>query len=249
MNKINKIKEFILIRKPYVVRKISLVILALTVILSFINYEDNNSLASQKISANKSATGDVEKQTDTKSNKSLVVYFSMPETNDPKNMTKDEKNSTVIINGEVLGNTQYVAYIIKEQTGSDLFRIEPETAYPIDHKRLVDMAKEERRNNRRPELKANVENIDQYETIFLGYPIWWSDFPMIIYSFLEKYDFSGKRVIPFSTHGGSGLAGTVETLKRLEPGADVIENAFTVSRDYAENSKKDVINWLKELGY
>lgn len=230
-------------------KKITLIILMAAVILSFISYKDNKSLASPEVSADKTATDEAEKQTDTKNNKTLVVYFSMPETRDPENMTRDEKNSTVVINGEVLGNTQYVAYIIKEQTGSDLFRIEPKTAYPTDHKRLVDMAKEERRNARRPELKANVENIDQYETVFLGYPIWWSDFPMIIYSFLEKYDLSGKRVIPFSTHGGSRLAGTVETLKGLKPDADVIENAFTVSRDYVENSEKEIVTWLNELGY
>ncbi len=230
-------------------KKITLIILTLTVALSFISYKENKSLASPVVSANKTATGDVKKQTNTKGNKILVAYFSMPETNNPEDMTKDEKNSTVVINGEVLGNTQYVAYIIKKQTGSDLFRIEPKTAYPTDHKRLVDMAKEEKSNNSRPELKVNVENIDQYETVFLGYPIWWSDFPMIIYSFLEKYDLSGKKVIPFSTHGGSWLAGTVETLKRLEPDADVTENAFTVSRDHVENCEKDVINWLNELGY
>ncbi len=230
-------------------KKITLAALTLTAILSFISYEGGKTLAASEVSADKTATDDLEKQAYTGNNRTLVVYFSMPETSDPENMTEDENNSTVVINGKVLGNTQYVAYIIREQTGGDLFRIEPETAYPANHRKLVDLAREEKRDNRRPGLKADVENIDQYETVFLGYPIWWSDFPMIIYSFLGKYDLSGKRVIPFSTHGGSGLAGTVERLKEVEPDADVIENAFTVSRDYVENSRKDVINWLNELGY
>lgn len=230
-------------------KKITMAALTLTAILSFISYEGGKTLAASEVSADKTATDDLEKQADTGNNRTLVVYFSMPETSDPENMTEDENNSTVVINGKVLGNTQYVAYIIREQTGGDLFRIEPETAYPANHRKLVDLAREEKRDNRRPGLKADVENIDQYETVFLGYPIWWSDFPMIIYSFLEKYDLSGKRVILFSTHGGSGLAGTVERLKEVEPDADVIEDAFTVSRDYVENSREDVINWLNELGY
>jgi len=231
------------------VKKITLIFFPLLTILSFTNCKDNKSFSSYEVSVNKKTNNDVAKQIKISNKKTLVVYFSMPETNDPENMTIDEKNSTVIIKGEVLGNTQYVAYIIKEHTGSDLFRIESETVYPTDHKKLVDMAKEERSNNIRPVLKANIENIDQYDTIFLGYPIWWSDFPMIIYSFLEKHDLSGKRVIPFSTHGGSKLAGTVETLKNLAPNADVIENAFTVSRDYVDKSEKDIISWLNKLGY
>ncbi len=224
-------------------KKLTVIFLTLTVILSFAGCKDNKSSASIDDSINKT------NYKDTIKNKVLVIYFSMPETAKPDNMTQDEKNSTVLINGEVLGNTQYVAYIINKKTRSDLFRIEPKIPYPTDHKKLVDMAKEEKAKKARPELKALVENIAQYETVFLGYPIWWEDFPMIIYSFLEKHDLLGKKVIPFSTHGGSGLAGTVQTLKRHKPDADVIENAFTVSRDNVENSEQNIINWLNELGY
>lgn len=135
----------------------------------------------------------------------------MPETTDPDNMTTEEANSTVVINGEVLGNTQYMAYVIQETTGADIFRIEPETPYPTDHTTLVAQARKEQAQSFRPALKANVQNLDDYDVVFVGYPNWWGDMPMIMYSFFEQNDFSGKTIIPFNTHGGSGFSSTVST--------------------------------------
>lgn len=100
----------------------------------------------------------------------LVVYFSMPETTNPDNMTREEDNSVVVIDGEVLGNTQYVAYVIQENTGADIFRIEPETPYPTDHDTLVDLAAEEQAQDARPAMKGNIGNLEEYGTIFIGYP-------------------------------------------------------------------------------
>ncbi len=102
--------------------------------------------------------------------KSLVVYFSMPETTEPENMSREEGLSTVVIDGEVLGNTQYVAYIIAENTGADIFRIEPVTPYPLDHSELENIAQKEQSENFRPEIAGTVENIEQYDTIFLDFP-------------------------------------------------------------------------------
>ncbi len=181
--------------------------------------------------------------------KNLVVYFSMPETTDPDNMTQEEANSTVVINGEVLGNTQYVAYVIQEQTGADIFRIEPETPYPTDHDTLVDLAAVEQEKDTRPAIKDTIENFDQYENIFVGYPNWWGDVPMILYTFFDTYDFSGKTIIPFNTHGGSGFSGTIGTIAELEPNAEVNEDGFTVSRNNVQEAEPDIISWLKELGY
>ena len=104
--------------------------------------------------------------------KNLVVYFSMPETTEPENMSREEELSTVVIDGEVLGNTQYVAYIIAENTGADIFRIEPVTPYPLDHSELEDIAQKEQADNFRPEISGTVENIEQYDTIFFGFPNW-----------------------------------------------------------------------------
>ncbi|KYZ75147.1 flavodoxin [Anaerosporomusa subterranea] len=181
--------------------------------------------------------------------KTLVVYFSMPETTNPNNMNQEEANSTVVINGEVLGNTQYVANLIQKNTGADIFRIEPKTPYPTNHRALVDLAKTEQNNKARPELAKKVENLGQYDVVFLGYPNWWGDMPMILYSFLESHDLSGKTIVPFNTHGGSGFSNTVSTIAALQPNANVIKNGFTVSRDTVQNCADDVAAWLKTLGY
>lgn len=178
----------------------------------------------------------------------LVVYFSMPETSDPNSMTQDEDNSVVVIDGEVLGNTQYAANLIQENTGGEIFRIEPRTPYPTDHDILVDQASEEQSQDARPEIKSQIDNFEQYDTIFAGYPNWWGDMPKIMYSFFEEYDFSGKTIVPFNTHGGSGLSNTVAAITDLAPDANVITNAFSISRNDAEEAEEPVIQWLNELG-
>lgn len=179
----------------------------------------------------------------------LIVYFSMPETTNTENMSEDEDNSVVLINGEVLGNTQYVAYVIQKNTGANIFRIEPETPYTTDHDMLVDQAKEEQNQSYRPVIKEQVENIERYDTIFLGYPNWWGDMPMILYSFLEEYDLSGKTIIPFNTHGGSGFSNTISTIEDLQPNASVNEDGFTVSRDNVQEAEPEIIAWLNELEF
>lgn len=179
----------------------------------------------------------------------LVVYCSLPETTDPNNMTAEEANSTVVIDGEVLGNTQYLAYVIQKHTGADIFRIEPETPYTTNHEDLVALAKNEQEHQARPALKANLENLDQYDTIFIGYPNWWGDMPMILYTFFDSHDFAGKTIIPFNTHGGSGFSDTIRTIADLEPDAAVYEDGFTVSRDHVQDAEPDIVRWLTGLGY
>ena len=171
--------------------------------------------------------------------KNLVVYFSMPDNVD---------DSTVVIGGETLGNTQYMAYVIEETVDADIFRIEPETPYPTDHDTLVDLAKEEQNNNARPKIKDTIENFDTYENIFVGYPNWWGDMPMILYSFFDEYDFSGKTIIPFNTHGGSGFSGTISTIKELEPNAKVLEGK-SISRNDIQDAEQEIIDWVKSLGF
>lgn len=185
----------------------------------------------------------------TEDGKSLVVYFSMPETTNPDNMNAEEEYSTVVIDGEVLGNTQYVAYVIQENTGADIFRIEPVTPYPMNHAELEEVATEEKRNNAMPEIAAQVDNIEQYETIFLGYPNWYADMPRIIYSFLEQYDLSGKTIIPFVTSGGSGFSNTISTITDLEPDADVITDGLSISRTAVQDAEQEIIQWVTDLGY
>lgn len=189
------------------------------------------------------------KAAESKGKKILIVYFSMPETDNPQNMTREEENSVVVLNGKVLGNTQYVGELIKGMTGGDLFRIEPEQPYPTDHRTLVNLAKNEQNKNARPLISKKIETMATYDTIFIGYPNWWADMPMILYTFLESYDLSGKTVIPFCTHGGSGFSDTIETIARLQPKARVVENGFALSRNRMERAESSVAEWLKELGF
>lgn len=181
--------------------------------------------------------------------KSLVVYFSMPETTEPENMSREEELSTVVIDGEVLGNTQYVAYIIAENTGADIFRIEPVTPYPLDHSELENIAQKEQSDNFRPEIAGTVEDIGQYDIIFFGFPNWYYDMPMIMYSFLDQYDLTGKTVVPFVTSGGSGFSDAINTIKDMEPDADVVTDGLSISRNVVQDSEPDIIEWLIEKGF
>ena len=180
--------------------------------------------------------------------KVLVVYFSMPETADPSSMTEEEENSTVVIDGKVLGNTQHVAQIIQENTNADIFRIEPATPYPTDHDTLVAQARQEQDDEARPPLTGAVDNLADYDTVFLGYPNWWGDMPMILYTFLDTHDLAGKTIVPFNTHGGSGFADTIAVISRLQPNATVEENGFTIHRDNMDEAEVAVVEWLTTLG-
>ena len=188
--------------------------------------------------------GDANTKVDSNGKKSLVVYFSLPEkTGDAK------EDSTVDVDGKTMGNTEYVANLIKDYTGADIYRIEPVKEYNTkDHQALINDAKEEQENDARPEIKTKISNFDEYDIIYVGYPIWWSDLPQIMYTFFELYDFSDKTVIPFSTNGGSGLAGTVSTIKNKLTTATVEENAFALYRENMETAPEKVESWLKELG-
>ena len=183
--------------------------------------------------------GDDDDRPNYEGTKTLVVYFSQPD---------DVDNSTVVINGETLGNTQYMAYVIQENTGANIFRIVPETPYPTNHSELVNLAQNEQRNKARPKFKGEIENFAEYDTVFVGYPNWWSDMPMIMYTFFDTYDFSGKTIIPFNTHGGSGFSSTISTIRSLGPNATV-KDGKSISRNSIQNAEKEIIDWVKSLGF
>ena len=178
----------------------------------------------------------------------LIAYFSMPEDVDTSGVDAVAGASIVVRDREKLGNTEYVAKLIQQTVGGDLFRIETVTPYPLDHDPLVDQASEERQEQARPQLAAQVENWEQYEYILLGYPNWWGDMPMPVYSFLEAYDFGAKTIIPFITHGGSGASRTLETIASLQPGARVWDQGLVLSRNDVAASQEDVTAWAQGLG-
>ena len=117
------------------------------------------------------------------------------------------------------GNTAEMAAYIAGRTGGDLLEIQPETPYPEDYGECGDVALAERDSGARPAIANLPENLDGYDTLFIGYPIWNADLPMPLYTFLETYDFGGAVIVPFTVHGGSGLAGTPATIQQLQPDA------------------------------
>lgn len=119
----------------------------------------------------------------------------------------------------------------------------------MNHAELEEVATEEKRNNAMPEIVAEVENLEQYNSIFLGYPIWYADMPRIIYSFLEQYDLSGKTIVPFVTSGGSGFSNTIQTIAEQEPDAIVVTDVLSISRTAVQDEEEEIVKWIKELGY
>lgn len=178
--------------------------------------------------------------------KILIAYFTVPESS---GVDAVAQASRVVENGQVVGNVEFIARTIQEETGGDLFAIETVQTYPGEHQALLDFAAAEMAANARPALSSSIDNLDSYDVIFLGYPIWNADLPMPVYTFLDTYDLSGKTVVPFTAHGGSGFAGTVSTLASQEPGAQVERNGFSVSRNSVSAAKDDIVSWVRELGY
>lgn len=178
----------------------------------------------------------------------LIAYFSVPEDIDTEGIDADAGASVVVKDEQIMGNLEYMAEIIQETVGGDLMRIETAEEYPLDHETLVDQAAEEQDNAERPELSSEIENPDQYDTILLGYPNWWGDMPMPLYTFLEENDFSGKTIIPFTAHGGSGFSDTVSTIAELQPEADVSEEGLSISRNDVADAEEQISSWAEGLG-
>ena len=170
--------------------------------------------------------------------KILVVYFSR---------TGENYN---VGNVEV-GNTAMVASYIKDYLKADSFEIIPTNKYSDKYQECLDQATKEKDENARPEIQNKISNFDQYDTIFVGYPIWWGDLPMIMHTFFESYDFNGKKVIPFNTHEGSGDAGTYSTEQKDLPKANVTTDGLALDGKTArsDDGKQKTIDWLKGLGY
>lgn len=179
--------------------------------------------------------------------RTVVAYFSVPETDDPEGMTEDEENSTHVVDGKVYGNTQYVAMLMAERLGADSFRIETAEKLPLDHDTLIDLAVRWQDAGTKPELKAQIPNLDEYDTIVVGYPIWEYDMPMPLYTFFENHDFGDKNVYLYTTHDVSGLSGTLEKVTEMLPDAKVSQNTFDISRSDMDGSEARVNEWVDGL--
>ncbi|MGI6220532.1 MAG: flavodoxin [Coriobacteriales bacterium] len=144
------------------------------------------------------------------------------------------------------GNTERIAEFIAEATGGDLFEIDTVKEYAADYYECIDDAQAELRQGARPEIEADVENMDDYDTIFLGYPNWWGTCPMCVFTFLEGHDLSGKRIIPFCTSEGSGLGGSERDIKKACPGAKV-ERGLAIVGHKAAQSHDEVVAWARKF--
>jgi flavodoxin len=177
------------------------------------------------------------KKPDIHNTKCLIAYFSRPGNN---------YVAGSIVNLPV-GNTEIVAKMIREMTNGDLFHIEAVNVYPPDYTETTEVAQEELRTNARPELTAHLENMASYDVIFLGYPNWWGTMPMPVNTFLEEYQFSGKTIIPFCTHEGSGLGRSVSDIRKACPQSTVLEG-LAIKGSGVKNAQDEVSRWLREIG-
>ncbi|MBR2755028.1 MAG: flavodoxin [Lachnospiraceae bacterium] len=200
--------------------------------------------AEQKETEKESQTQQTETETEhmpteaASGNGTLVVYFSR---------TGEQYTVGVIDKG----NTAIVAEMIAKETGADLFEILPEEDYyPYTYDELTDVARQEQNENARPAYQGPVPDLSKYDTVFIGAPVWWGDWPMIMYTFFENEDLSGKTLIPFSTHEGSGLSGFDQKLSAACPDSEVLDGLAIRGND-AQNDqdgvRSDVNEWLAGL--
>lgn len=144
------------------------------------------------------------------------------------------------------GNTETLANMIHEKVGGELYEITTVTPYTDDYDDLLDQAQQEQRDDTRPEIANHIDNFEKYEVVFVGYPNWWSDTPMAILSFLEQYNFTGKTVVPFCTHGSGGFGSSIKSITDSASKANILDG-FEVSGSSVESANDDVIKWIDGL--
>ncbi|MBQ9526783.1 MAG: flavodoxin [Fretibacterium sp.] len=165
----------------------------------------------------------------------LIVFFSREGNN--------------YVNGSVknlpVGNTEVAAGFIRDITGAELFKLEPVKPYAMDYTECTNEAKRELNEKARPEAKAYPATLDGYDIIYLGYPNWWGTMPMCVFTFLERFDFTGKTIKPFCTHEGSGMGHSEADIRRVCPGAKVEKGLAIHGADVA-GARSAIENWIKK---
>ncbi|HIT42582.1 MAG TPA: flavodoxin [Candidatus Caccovicinus merdipullorum] len=165
----------------------------------------------------------------------LIAYFSRKYENYVSGEIRDLET----------GNTEIAAKILQKLTGADLFRIEPVQEYARDYNTCIAQAQADQRRNARPELKKYPGNLDGYDRIYLGYPNYWSTMPMAVFTFLEHYDFSGKTILPFCTHEGSGMGASEKDIRKICPGAKV-EKGLAIRGGSVKDAEPALDRWIRE---
>lgn len=201
--------------------------------LSIVSCANNNTTATNETSKNKENN----MSTSISNKKTLVVFFS-------------HTGENYGVGNISEGNTHIIAKMIAEATGGSLFEIIPEKEYPHDsYDEVVEIAKQEKAQKARPAIKGDVK-VEDYDVIFIGYPNWWGDMPMPVYTFLEKHDWTGKVVVPFCTHEGSGLSSTEEHVAETCNGATVAKGLAVrgeTAQNNREQARKSVNSWIEKL--
>ena len=211
-------------------KKLCSVLLSMTLLFSFAACSNGASAASRDDSAEAPAASE-----------ETVNSRESAKADDPAG-----EDGTLIAYFSWSGNTEKMAQTIQEEIGGDLFQIEPAVPYTDDYDALLDIAQQEQADNARPELAAQVENWDSYEAVFVGFPNWWSDAPMAVYTFLESYDFSGKTLIPFNTSASGGFGRSLSGIEESAAGADILEG-LALTEGELENVQSEVSGWLSGL--
>lgn len=186
-------------------------------------------------SANQSTMNNQDETSMDKNGKTLVVFFS-------------HAGENYSVGNIEVGNTKVVADYISEMTGADQFEIVADKDYDMPYMQLIEVAKQEANNNELPPMVGKLENVDQYDTVFIGGPVWWGTYPQVMFTFFRDYDLNGKTLIPFTTHEGSGLASCVEDVKEAYPNADV-KPGFAICGHEVRSGRNKVEKWLKSLGF
>ncbi len=212
---------------------ISMVVMFVASALSIVSCANNNTTATNETSKNKENN----MSTSISNKKTLVVFFS-------------HTGENYGVGNISEGNTHIIAKMIAEATGGSLFEIIPEKEYPHDsYDEVVEIAKQEKAQKARPAIKGDVK-VEDYDVIFIGYPNWWGDMPMPVYTFLEKHDWTGKVVVPFCTHEGSGLSSTEEHVAETCNGATVAKGLAVrgeTAQNNREQARKSVNSWIEKL--
>lgn len=175
--------------------------------------------------------------------RALVAYFTCPE---PTGTDTVAGASRVVRDGVLFGNVELIATLIQQRTGADMFAIQTVQEYPADHDELISFAVSEMDAGTLPELTENITDVSAYNTVFLGYPIWNAQLPMPVRTLLDTCDFSGKTIVAFTVHGGSGFGGTISQIEAAEPEATVVEG-FSVSRTAVDKADADLNAWLDSI--
>ena len=219
------------------------------------NTEQESAVAGTEAAAvTQAAAGDTAADADTTSaeaaessapgSNALAVYFSrVGNTDFPADVDTDSSASIRVDENGLMGNAGQIAAWIAEEAGCETMEILTEDAYPVNYDETVNQAKQEQNEGFRPMLKADEKAVEDYDTIYLVFPNWWGDLPMPVFSFLDSHDLSGKTVNVFVTHEGSRFSGTVETIRELEPGAEVLEG-LAVQGASVTDEEQNIRQWV-----